>query len=90
MRNEYPKLTDAGIGCIKASPDNQRLYIADSMGYVQKFSISAKGFCQKLGYLHNDMIYAIAFTDDGKYFFTSDGEGICKQHDAKTNELVKN
>ena len=89
MKKEYTKLADSAISSIKASLNCKYVYVSDSRGYVNKFSLASGSFCQKLGYLHNDVIYAMAFSECGKYFFTSDGEGIFKQHDIEKNQLEK-
>lgn len=89
LRKEYTKLADNAISCVKTSLNSKYVYVSDSRGYVNKFSMATESFCQKLGYLHNDVIYAMTFSDCGNYFFTSDGEGIFKQHDIEKNQLEK-
>jgi WD40 repeat protein len=88
MRKDYGKLVEAGVSTLSAS--YQSLYIGDKSGYMTKVSIDHQTVSQKIGYVHNETIFAMAISEDDKYLFTGDCEGILKQTLLEDSSLAKN
>lgn len=88
FRKEYPKIIDKQITAIKAT--EKYVFLGDNLGFSRKLSISNQVLCQGHGYIHNDSIFCYETSDCGQWVFTSDGEGMLKQWNVDTMELVKN